>query len=178
MEKPLYDLPTIPGMHPAYGQMASMLADATREWREYLERVEPAALVYQPFAGGHSMGAVMLHMADVEAYWIEKFLLGMDRDPGELAEFLSEETKQDEVDWPTPPLAPLSYYFGLQDGVRKRTLENLARLPDPDWQKERSDYVATAGWVVNHVIGHESYHGGQVVLLHELYLRRSDLNRV
>lgn len=170
--KPLYDLPTLPGMHPEYGLMASMLQDATREWREYLIDVEPEALVYQPFPGGHSMGAVMLHMADVEAYWIEKFLLGMERDPAELKEFLSEETKQDLTQWPTPPAKPLSYYFDLQDGVRERTLRNLAKLPDPSWQKERSDYVATAGWVVNHVIGHESYHGGQVVLLNEIYLHR------
>ena len=174
-EMPLYDLPTLPGMHPEYGLKASMLADATREWREYLVDVEPEALVYQPFPGGHSMGAVMLHMADVEAYWIENFLLGLDRDPAELKEFLSEETKQDEVDWPTPPLKPLSYYFDLQDRVRERTLRNLAKLPEPGFRKDRREYTATAGWVVNHVIGHESYHGGQVVLLHEIYLRNKSV---
>jgi len=103
----LYDIAPLTGMHPEIGLLAAALEDGTREWREELGRVSPDALVWQPFPGGHSIGALILHNIDVEAYWIEQFCAGKNRPEGEERLLLSEETHQYSVEWPKPPKKPL-----------------------------------------------------------------------
>jgi uncharacterized damage-inducible protein DinB len=173
MERTLYDVAPLPGCHPEHGLILASLQDSTREWRAELNTVSEDGIVWQPFPGGHSIGGVLLHMAGVEAYWIEQFCLGRTLSKKELEESMSDETDQDAVKWPVPPHKPLSYYYGIQDRIRARTLESVKHLPEPTHVKERGNEAFTMRWVLAHVADHEGYHGGQAVLLKELYLRRA-----
>src|SRR5436853_2072586 len=85
------------------GLLAAALEDATSEWREELDDVDEDTIVWQPFPGGHSIGGLILHMADVEAWWFETVAAGKARPVGEEERLLSEETQQYGVSWPTPP---------------------------------------------------------------------------
>jgi uncharacterized damage-inducible protein DinB len=67
-------------------------------------------------------------------------------------------------DWPKPMLASLEWHFAIQDAVRSTTREVLtlrdpAEVVDhPKWGK------ITLAQVVLHLIHHEAYHAGQMVL--------------
>lgn len=171
MDKRLYDVEPASGYPVEYGLLISSLQDGTREWREELGDVPEEAIVWQPFKHGHSIGGVILHMIDVEAFWIETAALGRDRDPAELSELLSNETDQYSFKWVVPPHKPLSYYLALQDKVRARTLESIKHFPDPATVISREGWSSsmTLRWVLNHVVAHEAYHGGQTVILKALY---------
>lgn len=173
MDRKSYDVAPLEGCHPQMGLMAAMLEDGTREWREELGKISPEGIVWQPFPGGHSIGAVLLHIIEVEVFWIEAFCMGMPTTKAEAKELMSAQIKQYSVKWPVPPKRPISYYYGLQDGVRARTLRHIKALTEPQAMKSREKYDVTVRWVLSHVVEHESYHGGQIVLLKELFKRRN-----
>lgn len=147
------------------GLLWAMLDDGTREWREELGEVSQEAIGWQAFPDGHSIGGVLLHMADVEAFWIQECAAGLERSPEELKMFLSEETQQHEVRWPAPPQQPLTWYFEQHDAIRKKTQRIVRELGDPEHLGYRPDYQFTLRWILHHVLTHEAYHGGQAVLL-------------
>lgn len=159
------DVAPAPGMQTQTGLLLSVLEDTTQEWREELGFPPDAFLAWQPFAGGHSIGGLLLHMADAEAYWLHEVAGGQARSPEEKQVLLSEETDQYNVRWPVPPPRPLAWFLAQQDAIRVRTRQTLLAINDPEHVAKRGDREFTLRWLLNHVISHEAYHGGQAVLL-------------
>ena len=170
-----FDIEPASGLPTEYGLLAAALQDGTREWREELGDVPDEAMYWQPFENGHSIGALILHMVDVEAFWIETVALERERSQEELKELLSDEVDQYAFNWIVPPKKPLAYYYEIQDRIRDRTLQSIRHLPEPSTVIEREgwSYSTTIRWILNHVVAHESYHGGQAVLLKALWERKS-----
>ncbi len=166
------DSAPIVNLDPQVGLLMAVLEDGTREWREEIGQISDDAVVWQPFERGHSIGALILHIADVERFWIEQVAGGRQPTPEELAELLSNETDQDAVHWPTPPKLPLSWYFRKHDTVRQRTLKLAETLTEPERVHSFKYGQRTLRWILGHVVQHESYHGGQAVLLSLMYDRR------
>ena len=173
MSKRHYDVEPALGYPIEYGLLVSALADGTREWREELGQVPDGAVIWQPVQNGHSIGAVILHMIDVEAFWIETAALGRERSGDELNELLSKETDQYAFNWVVPPRKPLAYYLELQDRIRARTLASIKQFPEPATiiQREGWNSTMTLRWILNHVVAHEAYHGGQAVMLKAMWER-------
>jgi uncharacterized damage-inducible protein DinB len=169
MSKPLLDTVPVQGLDLQVGLLMSVLEDATNEWRGEFEEVSDETVIWQPFPGGHSIGAVLLHIADVEAYWIHQIGGGYTMPDEQKALLMGEQTDQDAVKWPTSPAKPLSWYFEQHDMIRRRTREVVAQINDPVHIGERPSHQFTFRWILNHVISHEAYHGGQAVLLALMY---------
>lgn len=169
-----YDVAPLPGFEPVIGVLAAALEDSTREWRGELEAPPIEAIVWQPFAGGHSIGGLLLHMADCELSWIEDTAAGWEVGPERYAEFDPFGPVPSSRPWPAPPAEPIEWYFAKADAQRRRTLEALAELREPDAMRfvESWDTEFSVSWIVNHVVQHDSYHGGQAVLLHEIWKSR------
>jgi len=167
-----YDVSPLPGLDPQIGLIAAMLQDATRDWREELGEVPDELVTWQPYPGGHSVGAVLLHMIDCEAGWLERIALGRERDPEELATLRPSEPP-DENSYIVPPSLPYAWYLGQYDKVRARSLQTLAqfRPPEASIKHPRFDATFTLRWIASHIVAHEAYHGGQMVLLKELFAR-------
>lgn len=163
-----YDLNLPEGYDPQIALLLGSLQDSTREWRDNLGSVSPEAVIWQPKPFAHSIGAEILHMADAEAFWFETFAAGKTRPRGEMKRLMVNEIKLYGGKWPVPPAEPIEWYFELMDGIRKRSIEALKGLP-ADKLYERKTFSCTLRWVVAHVVEHDSYHGGQAVLLHELW---------
>lgn len=159
-----YDVCPDPAYHPDIGPLLAALQDGTRHWRQELAEVDVETITWQPFPGAHSIGALMLHIAEVEAYWIETVMAGRELSEAEQRELLSDEIDQYSVNWPTPPSEPIEYYDGILRRIRARTVETLKAFDQPaDIRTGRNEY--TLRWIVAHVLHHESYHGGQAVFL-------------
>jgi len=171
--KRVFDIEPANGYPAEYGLLVSALQDGTREWREELGDVPDEAVVWQPYKDGHSIGGLILHMIDVEAFWIETAALSRERDEAEIKELFSSETDQYAFKWVVPPRKPLAYYLELQDKVRARTLESIKHFGDPATVIDQEGWSSsvTLRWILNHVTSHESYHGGQAMMLKVLFER-------
>ena len=164
------DAKPLPGYQEPYGLLCAILQDGTNEWREELDQ-DPSedAMVWQPYPGMHSIGAIILHIISVEIYWFERFALDLPYDLEEITLAMAQETDVDAWQWPVPPRKPLKWYFEFHDCVRARTLESIKRWPSSDTLVEQNGRQKTPRWILGHVIQHEAYHGGQAVLLNRLW---------
>jgi uncharacterized damage-inducible protein DinB len=107
-------------------------------------------------------------MAEVETYWIETVACGREMTAEDRELYLSDHMDPFTGQWPTPPREPIGAYFEILDRVRARTLESVKSFGDPTTVKEADWGTMTLRWVLAHLIWHESYHGGQAVLLKAL----------
>ncbi len=169
----------LPGYSEPYGLLAAVLLDGTNEWRwEVDQELGPDATTWRARPVGASIGAVFLHIISVEVFWFEQIALGRAMTAEERKQFMVDEIDVDEGRWPDPPAQPISWYFALHDKIRARTLESIREWPPA------SDVIAWEGrpdrnrtWVLGHVIQHEAYHGGQIVLLCDLWQHREGAGR-
>jgi uncharacterized damage-inducible protein DinB len=163
----LYDVSPVHGKDSQLGLQLAMLDGGTAEWREELGDLPDEAVFWQPIRSGHSIGAIILHIADVEAFWLHEVAVGHSRSEEEIKRLLSQETQQYKADWPIPPAKPLTWYFEQHDEIRRRTHQYLYSLTDSQETRKRQgrENEYTLRWLLHHVIGHEAYHGGQAVLL-------------
>src|SRR4051812_38697674 len=106
-----YDIAPLPGYPEPFGTLLATLQDGTREWREELGDPDPQLIAWQAVPKGHSIGGVLLHIAECEAYWVENFCLGRAIDPEEAKLHMSDEIDQYGGSWPTPPEKPIAYYY-------------------------------------------------------------------
>ncbi len=165
-----YDVAPLAGCHPEIGLLGASLVDGTREWRDELEEATVEQIVWQGRPGGHSIGGELLHIAEVEIWWIHHICCGRPMDPAEMEVLMSAQIQQYEGAWPTPPAEPLAWYYARLDSVRERTLKLLPEITDPEktYSSEKWGSTFTMRWILSHVVQHEAYHGGQAVLLKDL----------
>ncbi len=164
----ILDLNPVAGYPEPYGTLLATLSRQTSSWQHQLEEPAPEEIVWQPAPGKHSIGGLMLHLAEVETHWIETVCCGREMTEAQRDTFLSAHTDPFEGIWPTPPSEPLSYYYAILNDVRSRTLQRVRYFGDPTETRECEWATVTLRWVLAHLIWHESYHGGQMVLLREL----------
>jgi len=167
----IYDVVPRAGLDPELGLLIAALDDSTREWRSNLELPPVEAIVYQPWPDAYSIGALILHMIDCELHWFEGFVAKKRRKKADSVLLLSDEVHQYGGRWPTPPAEPIEWYFDLQDRYRARSVAALVG-EDPARVVERKNCSVSVRWVLAHVVEHDSYHGGQAVLLHEMWKAR------
>lgn len=146
---------------------------ATGELNVELDELETeptiAELCWQPFEGGHSVGALLTHIAEVEAYWLHHIACGEPYEDIE-SEVLGGAIDQYAVTWATPPPHPLSHYKALLARVREKTHALIGTLEGPEHTGTRTRRDGTTEefslpWLMTHVILHEAYHSGQAILL-------------
>ena len=153
------------------GSFASMLEDSTREWQGELGEVPVEAIVWQAFPMGYSIGSQLLHIIGVEKWWIHECCGGIPFLSGDREILMTDLTNVDDAVWPTPPSEPIEWYFDMLSKVRKTSIEVLSNITDPErtYKSTRSDNEFTVRWMVAHTIEHDSYHGGQAVMLKTLW---------
>ena len=141
------------------------LDQASHEWLSELgDDVNQAELIWQAFPDGHSIGAVLTHIAEVEAYWLHHIACGEPYRDVE-GDVLNGEIDQYGIKWPPPPPHPLSFYKALLATTRDKTKTLIGALENPNHTALRGEREFTLSWLMTHVIVHEAYHGGQAVLL-------------
>lgn len=157
-----------PAAHPELGVLVAAWQDGTREWRENLGRVSREAVCWQPYEYGPSIGGLILHMMDCETWWLRVVADQESDDPNTPDGVYARELNADRHHWPAPPKQPLAWYYALQDARREENLTYVRRHPDPNTLHGGRPDVSYR-WIVAHLVQHDSYHGGQAVLLHQMY---------
>ncbi|MCW3060225.1 MAG: hypothetical protein JWQ02_2046 [Capsulimonas sp.] len=174
------DLPIHPDLHPGLAALLGALDNATQTWRKELGEISDDSIAWSPFPNGHNIGALLLHMADTELFWIGEVGGGLPMTAEEAALFLSDDTQQYEARWPSPPTQPLAWFYAQQDAVRARTRQKIAAINDPNHigrRPENPEREFTLRWLLGHIVEHDAYHGGQAVLLSAIYAHRGTMER-
>lgn len=152
-----------------------MFADGTREWQSELRAVTPEMLQWQPVPDGYSIGAIMLHMMDAESWWIQEVGDRRKRPDEFGTKLLSSETDVDGFRWPVPPAWSFDQYLDLYHEIRAETIQTVGTWKDLHEMRDLDigglPHSFSLGWILHHVVTHDSYHGGQIVMLRELYDR-------
>jgi uncharacterized damage-inducible protein DinB len=164
-----FDVSPHEGVHPELGLLLSTLGDSTREWQENLETPTSEALVWQPYPDGPSVGGCILHLCSAELYWLKAFVNGEELDSNHPAVAYDNELDQYAPYWPTPPAHSADWYFNLLHETRQETIRLVVAHNDPSREYTRRDSSVTYRWILAHLVEHDSYTGGQAVLLHEMY---------
>jgi uncharacterized damage-inducible protein DinB len=164
-----YDVSPALGTEREIGVLVATWQDGTREWLDNLGEPTAEALTWQPFEGGPSIGGIMLHMAGCDHYWISEFVNNRPQDPESPALQYNNKVDQDNVSWSTPPAEPFAWYLNQLQSVRGPVVEQILSHPEPNQEFQRTWGALTFKWIVAHLVEHDSYHGGQCVLLHELW---------
>jgi len=164
-----YDVEPKPGFEPQLAILAATLGDSTREWRRNLGRVSPEAMTWQCYPDGPSVGGLLMHLIESEAYWIREFADGDRLAETHPAVVYNRDLNVSKPFWPAPPGKPFSWYRRLHDEVRAEMMERISKASDPTRSYGGKRYSLTYRWILAHIVGHDSYTGGQAVLVHEMY---------
>lgn len=169
------DVAPVDGVHPELGLLFATWADSTREWREMVEWDCPEppapALAWQMYEGGPSIGGLLLHMAGCEAFWFERLVCGKEPDLSDPVQLYSSKLDIEGGVWPVPPSESYAWFLDLYERRRKRSIEIITERNDPTELFQHRLGEMTMRWIVAHVIEHDSYHGGQIVMLYEAWKR-------
>jgi len=170
MNKIVRDIPPVSEMEPQLGMLLSMLDEGTREWRgefEELGELSTEAITWQPFSDSHSIGGLLLHIMEVEAFWIHEIAQKKSLTEDELNALVADLTNVDDVKWRTPPAESMVWYWDQFEQVRVRSREIIQNFTDPHLlcalPSLNREY--SLRWILHHVVAHEAYHGGQAVFL-------------
>ncbi|MEQ1822802.1 MAG: DinB family protein [Fimbriimonadaceae bacterium] len=149
--------------------LLSLLEESTRLWRNEIGEIGESAILWRPFPKGHSIGGIMLHMADEESLCVEE-VIGQGQRTAETRELLKSDFSPHKGPiWPDPEPWPLYRYYEIQNWVRAntvRTLQNIADTSAPVSHPHLGEIPI--GMLVLKLIQHESFHVGEIAL-HKLH---------
>ncbi len=163
------------GFSPRLGRMLAALDDLREETVALVSDLDARSVSWVPFEGGNSIGTLLTHVAEAEAFWVLERVGGrpLSRERRELYRMDTYGT----VNAPQAPQAPVSFMLSLLADLRIETREILASLRDDDLEGRRTwvdpadpeeREVFTVGWILLHLLGHEAHHQGQIAMIRRM----------
>lgn len=166
-----FDLQIPPGLDPELATLVAAWTDGTREWLAEAGEISDQAVIQPCGANNISIGALMLHIIDCDEGWFSS-MFGVKLAQPSPASELGRAVDVDGRKFPTPPAWPFAKYVEIMQETRAELVAGLAGIrADQTFTSQRGN-VFTARWVIAHLVQHDSYHGGQIVLLNEEFCAR------
>ena len=137
----------------------------------FLHDLGPDLLTSIPTPEMNSIGTLITHIAESEAFWIVERIGGRPLPPER-----RELYRMDLFGRPHAPQAARAsgaFFVGILADLRIESHEVLAGINDKDldgkrtWNDPRrpeNQEVFTVRWILNHVLTHEAHHRGQIAM--------------
>lgn len=166
------DITPLEGFEETTGLFLACLDDSTTEWRLELGEVDSQAVTWRAAPGSYTIGGLYLHLIAVEVGWFE-VATGLRAWTSADATLLKvRETDVDEGIWPDPYAESIDWYHDLHKKFRTRCRESVRGLRDPSQAFEVPFGKVTWRWILNHMVEHDAYTGGQMVALNEIWKKK------
>lgn len=169
MQTPLdYTLPPLEGCDPTIGHVLAAFQDARARTLKTLAGLPPGALDARPAAGHNTIGALLYHIALVEASWVYEDVLGMTEYPPDLAALFPHDSRDEQGLLSALHGEPLDYYLDRLAAVRERAIGVYRAMTVDDFRRpryvqvEEDAYNVTPEWALYHLMQHEAEHRGQI----------------
>lgn len=162
-----------PGPEPEVGRWLAALEDGRRDTRRELEAVTPEMVDWRPDAPLNSIGALLYHIALVEADWLVDDIEGRDACPDWLRALLPYADRDDEGVLTRVDGESLERHLERLDRIRAFLIEELRDMP-PDQlhaARARVRYDVSPAWVLHHLLQHEAEHRSHIAWLRDTFPR-------
>jgi uncharacterized damage-inducible protein DinB len=163
------------GCTPEVGRWLAALEELRLGTLLLLHNLDVNQLSWTPGPGANSIGTLLTHIAESEAFWVIERIGGRPL-PAERRELYRMDLFG-EAHAPQVPPASAMHFIGILADLRTETQEVLSSLRDPDLEGKRvwndplrpeNQEVFTVRWILNHVLTHEAHHRGQIALTRKL----------
>jgi uncharacterized damage-inducible protein DinB len=138
------------------------LEDSRRRTLEALESVDPETIDQVPPGFDNSIGALLHHIALIEADWLFADILQIDYPQWMYEAF--PDGDRDEAGHLVPAARTLAEHTATLAYVRERLIEALSAQPASEFRRSRTTGSGelTPQWVLHHLRQHEAEHRGQI----------------
>ncbi len=168
------DLDREPDLHPRLALLLAQMDELRADLKTYAERWSDEDLDVTLVPGFLNPGALLLHIAEAEHWWLRVVLA----DQGEAGQLPPESLFPFHVDEKGDAVAgerPLTEYLSVLDDTRVWTRDFLAGLSAEDLTRdfpftsqEGESFIFSVEWVLYHLVEHEAHHRGQLALMYRL----------
>ena len=171
------DLPLDPELHPRIALQFAQMEDVRADLKTIAERWEDFELDEPVVPGFMNPGALLLHIAEAEHWWVRVVLAGQGEgeDDTSLPEDALSPFAIDEEGNAVAGERPMSDYLAVLDVTRTWTRDFLMGIDAEDLGRdipmtssEGESYIFTLEWVLHHLVEHEAHHRGQLALMRRL----------
>jgi uncharacterized damage-inducible protein DinB len=168
--KPLMMVEALPGSEPEVGRLLWMLEQTRRRTKECLEDVNPDVLDWTPQPTANSIGALLYHIAAIEADWLVMEVLEEQAFPPDLVTLFPDGVRDETGRLVMARGTSLATSLDRLDVVRGHVVAAFREMSLAEFRCVRDfpDYRVTPEWVLHHLIQHEAEHQGQIGLLRDL----------
>jgi uncharacterized damage-inducible protein DinB len=161
---------------PEVGRWLSAMQDARRDTLRELEGVPDEAVDWRPDWADNTIGALLYHIALVEADWLLTDILGPDADPlwPRARELLPFDARGAEGRLTAAEGESLREHLERLAAVRALFLELMRPMTNEEFHRirVRDEYDVAADWTLHHLLQHEAEHRAQIVAIRDARARR------
>jgi uncharacterized damage-inducible protein DinB len=151
------------GQDPELGLLLAALTDTRRRMRLTLRGLPPDLVDCEPPGGGSSIGALLYHVAIIEADWLYDDILGT-QDTDWPKELFPVDARADGEHLTAFAGESVEQHLERLGKVRELLVSHLEPMSPEELHRprERSDYFVSPAWAVHHLMQHEAEHRSQI----------------
>jgi uncharacterized damage-inducible protein DinB len=162
-----------PGPEPEVGRWLAAMEDARRDTLRELDRVTPEMIDWRPDAPINSIGALLYHIALIEADWLLDDIQGRDALPDWASELLPFTDRDDDGRLTRVDGQPLHQHLDRLARIRTFLVDELRAMPPDELHapRARPRYDVSPAWVLHHLLQHEAEHRSHIAWLRDTFPR-------
>jgi uncharacterized damage-inducible protein DinB len=170
----------VPGFEPEIGRVMWILEETRQRTKAGLVGLADDQLDCTPVSTANSksnsIGALLYHIAAIEADWLCAEILETEVYPSELMDLFPEDVRDDGGHLAVAHGGSLDAHLLRLDAVRERVLAAFSRMSLKEFRRERNlpDYTVTPEWVLHHLMQHEAEHRGEIGMLRVIMATQSE----
>lgn len=169
--KPVEQLVITPetAVTPEIAHLLGMAQEARGRLLNALDGVDEALLDWQPPVG-NAIGALLYHLAIIEADWLYAEVLESDF-PADVLALFPADVRDAAGHLAVVTGEPLAAHLRRLAAIRARLLATYETMTLADFRRPRHlpHYDVTPAWVLHHLMQHEAEHRGQILVNRELW---------
>lgn len=161
-QKPRLEL--IPeGENREVGLLLRALQDTRRRMRLALKDLPEDLVDAEPPGRGSAIGALLYHIAIIEADWLFDDILGT-QDTDWPKELFPVDVREDGTHLSGFAGESIAQHMERLDKVRAMLVETIGAMSPDELHRprERNDYFVSPAWAVHHLMQHEAEHRSQI----------------
>jgi uncharacterized damage-inducible protein DinB len=153
------------GYEPEIGRLLWMLEDSRRHTKRLIAKLGDADLDWAPTPQENSIGALLYHIAGVEAGWLYEEVLQQPSFTPEMIALFPEDYDNGHLAHARG--TTLETHLQRLDAVRADLLAAFRGMSVAEFRRERDlpDYAVTPEWVLYHLLQHEDEHRAEIAML-------------
>jgi uncharacterized damage-inducible protein DinB len=160
----------LPDYEPEIGRLLWMLEETRQRTKRGLEGLTDDLLAWSPAPTENTIGALIYHIAAIEADWLYVEILEGQPFPPDIVAIFPEDVRDEHWRLAAAHGTSLAANLDRLDSVRERLLAAFRGMSLAEFRRIRDlpDYGVTPEWVLHHLMQHEAEHRGQIGVIRGL----------